>query len=52
MQIQTNANPNNPQILNIDAISAALFTLSIPYEYIQTQCDEGALMRYPYIMSK
>ena len=27
---------------NIDAISGALFTLTIQYEYTQTQCDEGA----------
>ena len=29
-------------IPNIDAISGALFTLRIHYEYIQAQCDEGA----------
>ena len=32
----------NPHITNIDAISGALFTLRIQYEYTQTQCDEGA----------
>ena len=31
----------NPHISNIDAISGALFTLRIQYEYTQTQCDEG-----------
>ena len=29
-------------IQNIDAISGALFTLRIQYEYTQTQCNEGA----------
>ena len=32
----------NPHIPNIDAISGALFTLRIQYEYTQTRCDEGA----------
>ena len=32
----------NPHIPNIDAISGALFTLRIQYEYTQTQCEEGA----------
>ena len=32
----------NPHILNIDAISGALVTLTIQYEYTQTQCDVGA----------
>ena len=32
----------NPHIPNIDAISGALFTLRIQYEYTQTQCDEDA----------
>ena len=32
----------NPNIPNIDAISGALFTLRIQYEYTQTQRDEGA----------
>ena len=32
----------NPHITNIDAISGALFTLRIQYEYTPTQCDEGA----------
>ena len=32
----------NPHIPNIDAISGALFTLKIQYEYTQTRCDKGA----------
>ena len=32
----------NPHTPYIDAISGALFTLRIQYEYTQTQCDEGA----------
>ena len=32
----------NPHIPNIDAISGALFTLRIQYDYTQTQCDDGA----------
>ena len=32
----------NLHIPNIDAISGALFTLRIQYEYTQTQCDDGA----------
>ena len=32
----------NPHIQNIKAISGALFTMRIQYEYAQTQCDEGA----------
>ena len=32
----------NPHIPNIDAISGALFTLRIQYEFTQTQCDDGA----------
>ena len=32
----------NPHIPNTDAISGALFTLRIQYEYTQTRCDEGA----------
>ena len=30
--------PCNPDIPNIDAISGALFTLRIQYEYTQKQC--------------
>ena len=33
---------SNPYLPNIDAISGALFTLRIQFEYTQTQCDEGA----------
>ena len=33
---------SNSDISNIDAICGALFTLTIQYEYTQTQCDEGA----------
>ena len=33
---------NNPHIPNINAISGALFTLRIQYEYTQIHCDEGA----------
>ena len=31
-----------PHMSNIDAISGALFTLRIQYEYTQSQCDKGA----------
>ena len=38
LKIDIDYNPYKP---NIDAISVALFTLRIQYEYLQTQCNEG-----------